>query len=82
MPHHTFAKKDAMPLESGQVAELKFALQPISVLVKKGHRLRVAIAGHDKETFIRIPAEGAPTIAVQRNKRGLSSIELPVIKKP
>ena len=65
----------------GQIAELKFALQPISVLVKKGHRLRVAIAGHDKGTFIRIPAEGTPTIAVQRNKRGLSSLELPVIKK-
>ena len=81
VPYHTFAKKDAMPLVSGQIAELKFALQPISVLVKKGHRLRVAIAGHDKETFIRIPAEGTPTIAVQRNRRGLSSIELPIIRK-
>ena len=81
VPYHTFLKKDAMPLVPGQIAELKFALQPISVLVKKGHRLRVAIAGHDKETFIRIPAEGTPTVAVQRNRRGLSSIELPVIKR-
>ena len=81
VPYHTFMKKDAMPLVPGEIAELRFALQPISVLVKKGHRLRVAIAGHDKGTFIRIPAEGTPTIAVQRHKRGLSSIELPVIKK-
>ena len=81
VPYHTFMKKDAMPLVPGGIAELRFALQPISVLVKKGHRLRVAIAGHDKGTFIRIPAEGTPTIAVQRNKRGLSSIELPVIKR-
>ena len=81
VPHHTFAKKDAMPLGPGQVAELKFHLQPISVLVKKGHRLRVAIAGHDKGTFIRIPAEGNPTIAVQRSKGALSSIELPVIRR-
>jgi len=81
VPYHTFMKKDAMPLVPGEIAELRFALQPISVLVKKGHRLRVAIAGHDKGTFIRIPAEGAPTIAVQRNKRGLSAIELPVIKR-
>ena len=66
---------------AGQIAELKFGLQPISVLVKKGHRLRVAIAGHDKETFIRIPAEGTPTIAVQRNSRAISMIELPVIKR-
>jgi predicted acyl esterase len=80
VPYHTFLKKDAMPLVPGEIAELKFALQPISVLVKKGHRLRVAIAGHDEETFIRIPTEGTPTIAVQRNRRGLSSIELPIIK--
>jgi putative CocE/NonD family hydrolase len=81
VPYHTFLKKDAMPLVPGQVAELKFGLHPISVLVKKGHRLRVAIAGHDKDTFIRIPAEGTPEIAVQRNVRGLSMIELPVIKR-
>lgn len=70
-----------MSLVPGEVAELKFGLQPVSVLVKKGHRLRVAIAGHDKDTFIRLPAEGTPTIAVQRNSRGLSMIELPVIKR-
>ena len=81
VPYHSFLKKDAMPLVPGQVAELRFGLQPISVLVKKGHRLRVAIAGHDKDTFIRIPAEGIPTIAIQRNSRGLSRIELPVIQR-
>ncbi|HKU72932.1 MAG TPA: CocE/NonD family hydrolase [Pyrinomonadaceae bacterium] len=81
IPYHSFLKKDAMSLVPGQAAELRFGLQPISVLVKKGHRLRVAIAGHDKDTFIRIPAEGTPTIAVQRNSRGLSMIELPIIKR-
>jgi len=81
VPYHTFAKKDAMPLVPGQTAELKFHLQPISVLIKKGHRLRIAIAGHDKGTFIRIPADGNPTIAVQRSKGALSSIELPVIRR-
>ncbi len=81
VPYHSFLKKDAMPLVPGTVAELKFGLQPISVLVKKGHRLRVAIAGHDRDTFIRIPAEGTPAIAVQRNSRARSMIELPVIKR-
>ena len=74
-------KKDALPLKPGEAAELRFALQPISVLVKKGHRLRVAIAGHDKDTFIRVPAEGTPTISMLRSSRGLSRIELPVIKR-
>ncbi|HEX6648687.1 MAG TPA: CocE/NonD family hydrolase [Pyrinomonadaceae bacterium] len=81
VPYHSFAKKDAMPLVPGQVAELKFHLEPISVLVKKGHRLRVAIAGHDSGTFIRIPAEGNPTIALQRHEKAWSSIELPIIKR-
>ena len=51
VPLHSFMKKDAMPLVPGEIAELRFGLQPISVLVKKGHRLRVAIAGHDKGTL-------------------------------
>ena len=70
-----------MPLVPGQVAELKFGLQPISALIRKGHRLRVAIAGHDKDTFIRIPAKGTPTITVLRNQQHLSSIELPVVER-
>ena len=81
VPYHSFKKADAAPLVPGEVAEIKFGLQPISALIKKGHRLRVAIAGHDKDTFIRVPAEGTPTIAVQRNKRGMSSIELAIVKR-
>lgn len=80
-PHHSFMKKDAMPLVPGQIAELKFGLQPTSTLIKKGHRLRIAIAGADKGTFARIPAEGTPTISVVRGKRNASWIELPVIER-
>jgi uncharacterized protein len=81
VPYHSFKRKDALPLVPGQVAELRFGLLPISVLLKKGHRLRIAIAGHDKGTFIRLPAEGVPTIAVQRHAKALSSIELPIVGK-
>jgi uncharacterized protein len=81
VPYHSFKKKDAETLVPGEVAEIKFGLQPISALIKKNHRLRIAIAGHDKETFIRIPFEGTPTIAIQRNKRALSSIDLPILKR-
>ena len=81
VPYHSFKSKDAMPLVPGQVAELKFGLQPISVLIKKGHRLRIAIAGADKGTFARIPEQGSPTITVARNQRNQSSIELPVIMR-
>jgi len=81
VPYHSFKKQDAMPLVPGQIAELKFALQPTSVLIKKGHRLRLAIAGADKETFARIPETGVPTIKIARNKQNASWIDLPVIAR-
>lgn len=45
-PYHTF--EDASPMRRGEVAEVSFGLLPLSVKVKKGHALRVAISGHDK----------------------------------
>jgi len=78
-PYHSFIKADAMPLTPGEVAELSFNLLPLSVLIKKGHRIRIAIAGADKDSFARIPAEGTPTITVARNKTHASFIDLPVV---
>lgn len=81
VPSHSFKRKDAMPLVPGKVAEIKFGLLPTSVLIRKGHRIRVAIAGHDKSVFARIPAEGTPVITVERNKSRASFIELPIIRR-
>lgn len=81
VPFHSFKKKDAMPLVPGQIAEIKFGLQPVSVMLKKGHRLRIAIAGADKDSFARIPAEGTPTITVARRGKNASWIELPVVPR-
>src|SRR5262245_2890216 len=80
-PYHSFRKIDGMEMAPGDIAELKFGLLPTSVLVRKGHRLRIAIAGHDKSIFARIPASGTPTISVERNRRRPSRIDLPVIKR-
>lgn len=81
VPYHSFKKQDAMPLVAGQTSEITFGLWPVSVLIKKGHRLRVAIAGHDKSVFARYPQSGTPVFTVERNKRQASFIELPVIKR-
>lgn len=80
VPYHSFKRKDAMPLVPGEITELKFGLLPTSVLVKKDHRIRIAIAGHDKDTFARIPSEGTPVITVIRNKSHTSFIDIPRIK--
>ncbi|HEX8000795.1 MAG TPA: CocE/NonD family hydrolase [Pyrinomonadaceae bacterium] len=82
VPYHTFKKKDAMPLVIGEIAELKFGLLPTSVLIRKGHRIRVAIAGHDKSVFARIPAGGTPVISVSRNSQHASFIDLPLVRNP
>jgi putative CocE/NonD family hydrolase len=78
IPQHSYLKEDTEQLTPGSVAELFFSLHPTSVLVGKGHRLRIGIAGHDKGTFQRIPADGNPVITVQRNRTYCSSIDLPV----
>lgn len=79
VPYHSFKRKDAAPLIPGEVTELTFGLLPTSVLIKKGHRLRVAIAGHDKDNFARIPPEGTPAITVAHHAVHASCIDLPVI---
>ncbi len=80
-PYHSFVKKDAQPLVPGEIAELAFEMIPTSVLIKKGHRIRIAIAGADKGNFDRIPLEGDPTVTIFRNSDYASFIDLPVIKQ-
>ncbi|MBK4730689.1 CocE/NonD family hydrolase [Oxynema sp. CENA135] len=77
-PYHSFEREAGMPLKPGEVTKVSFSLFPISVLLKKGHRLRVAIAGHDADTFARYPTSGHPTLTIRRDRRYASKIELPV----
>lgn len=78
-PSHSFLRQDAMPLAPGEVAEISFALYPTSVVLRAGHRIRVAIAGADAPQFIRYPATGpAPVFEVQRSQAFPSRIELPM----
>jgi predicted acyl esterase len=64
----------------GKIHKLFFAMQPISILIKKGHRLRIAIAGADEDTFARIPGNGEVEISILRDKYHPSCIDLPVIR--
>jgi predicted acyl esterase len=81
VPYHSFKQADAMPLVPGEIAEITFGLLPTSVLLRKGHQIRISIAGHDEGTFPRIPAEGTPVISVARNKLYASYVDLPVVQK-
>jgi hypothetical protein len=71
-----------MPLVPEEVARLEFGMHPTSVLFRAGHRIRIAIAGHDASALRRIPAQGTPVLRVQRNSAFPSYIDLPVIRDP
>jgi len=79
--HRSELRADAMPLVPDEVAELTFELWATSVLIKEGHRLRVAVAGADKDSFLRYPRNGeVPTITVERNRQYSSHVKLPIKK--
>jgi predicted acyl esterase len=72
----------------GKVVELKFDLMPTAWVFRKGHRLRVAVAGADAGNFEMNPylcsgnrPEDCPrtTISIKHTKAWPSRVELPVI---
>jgi len=80
IPYHSFNESDAAPMPVNEVEEITFKLWPTSVLIKKGHSIRIAIAGTDKDTFDRVPAEGIPVYKIFWGKNFASFIDLPIVK--
>src|SRR5262249_5144619 len=78
-PHHTFERKDAAPMAPGEIAEIRFALLPTSVRIPRGHCVRLAIAGHDRDSFARYPAEGTPVLDIHRSSALPSNLTLPIM---
>ncbi len=76
----SYKRSDGGPLPVGEVVRIPVALYATAALVKKGNRLRIALAGHDSSLFKRYPPQGTPTWAVQRNSTHPSHIVLPCIK--
>lgn len=80
-PYHSFCQSDALPMRPGESAQVTFSLMPVSVLLRAGHRLRVALAGADADTFARVPPTGDPVFTVHRGGKTGSRILLPVIDR-
>lgn len=74
---HSFLRKDAEPLMPGEPARIHVSLYPTSVLLHKGHRLRLALAVADASVFQRYRTEGNPTRTVYREAHRASFIEWP-----
>jgi predicted acyl esterase len=80
-PCHSFRSEDAAPMPAGSFQEVTLGLHPISVLLRAGHSLRVALAGHDASSFARVPSSGTPTWSVAHDAEHASRIELPVARR-
>ncbi|UCD24412.1 MAG: CocE/NonD family hydrolase [Gemmatimonadota bacterium] len=81
-PCHTYEEDDAILLVPGEVARLRFGLFNTSVLVPAGHRIRIALAGHDSSVFDRYPAAGEPVWNVYRDRTRPSSVVIPMREIP
>ncbi|HLP20266.1 MAG TPA: CocE/NonD family hydrolase, partial [Chitinophagales bacterium] len=76
-PDHTYEKKDALPVNAGEIMELDFDMLPISYQFKKGHSIRVSIAGADEGHF-NLPSPKPENFTVQC---GTAYVQLPIAIK-
>jgi hypothetical protein len=76
-PVSSGARGDAQPLVPGKSAELKFTMWPTSVVLRRGHQIRIALAGADA-CFRRYPPIGDVTWTVYRESKLASYVELPM----
>lgn len=50
-PYHSYTRKDAHEMPSNQFEVIEYHLEPISYLVKKGSKLRLALSSSELDTF-------------------------------
>lgn len=80
--YHSYLRADSESLTPGQVTSICFNLFATSVLIRKGHAIRIALAGADTSQFERIPADTKPLLTFYRTSAYASAIMLPVKEKP
>ena len=61
-PYHPCTTALAAPMTPGAPERVELAFFPLAVRLRAGSRLRLAFAGHDVGTFVRVPAEGDPEL--------------------
>lgn len=78
VPYHTYLQKDAAPLEPGEIHQFVFDLLPTSYVFKEGHRIRLAIAGADRDHFD-VPPGPPPNLKIYRGALQPSHLVLPTV---
>jgi putative CocE/NonD family hydrolase len=78
--YRSFSRAAAEPMIPGESAEILIDLLPTSYLFRRGHRVRLAIAGADRDNFV-APAGPPPDLTIFREAARPSRIELPVVHR-
>jgi putative CocE/NonD family hydrolase len=75
-PYHSFLQADTAPVPAGQTVEVSFGLLPLSHRLRRGSRVRLAIAGADADHFAAPPVAGA-SLGIEWGPGG-SRLDLPI----
>jgi putative CocE/NonD family hydrolase len=77
-PTHSFARRDAAPLVPGKPERMRIALLPVSWGLRKGSRIRLAIAGADVDHYAQVPHGRPPTLTLHHGGEMPSRLTLPL----
>lgn len=75
---HSYRRADALPVRPGVPMTVSIALFPVSAKIEPGHRIRMAIAGADADTFKAYPAARGEHFRIRRGGAEPTRLELPV----
>ena len=80
-PYHPCTRASAEAMPRGKPALLQVAMHSTSWLLRAGHRLRLALAGADRDHLARVPWGVAPRFTVHRGGECVSAVHLPVVPR-
>lgn len=77
-PWHPCGKADVEPLVPREPALLEIQFMPTSWLFRENHRIRLALAGADRDHLARVPFGRSPLLAILRGGEHASSLTIPI----
>jgi predicted acyl esterase len=82
LPFHRSFEADVQPLVKNEATTLDFDLEGTAIVIDKGHRIRITLAGADRANYELWPdpkGKDRPTITVHRGGDDASYVEVPVL---
>jgi putative CocE/NonD family hydrolase len=75
---HSFRREHAASLKPGEASLMRIALLPTSWRLRKGSRLRLAIAGADADHYAQVPHGRPPVLTLHHGGASASRLDLPL----